>query len=158
MVTPTWPAGIHRQRIIEYTQTNRPYGYDYHLVTGQMYDNRVESIWTTDAEVHKHSWGTEQILRMSIQNMPPQMRGAPIPREIRRRFVRKGMRASGHLFDVETTFTLIDGSSQKRTDQLVYDIDIDEMDLGEKEQKQVLEAIFEQGEPITKYAHGKRLI
>lgn len=158
MVDPTWPTAVVRERLVESTRTDRPDGYDFTLVQGIEYENGVETLWRTAGKVFNREWGSEQILEMSVENMPPHMNLAHVPKRVERKFVRGRRRGKRFEATVEHTFTFADGSVQKDKDVGVFSRDVAELaDMSEAEMIEGFTATFEDGESLERFQPGKRL-
>lgn len=123
MTEPTWPTAVLRQRLIESSRTDHEDGYEFTQSVGIEYENGVETIWTTVGRVFKRSWGSEQVMDMSVTNMPPHMELAHVPARIERK-IRRGRRR-GRRFEAtfEDKFTFADGTVQFLKDTAVLDKD-----------------------------------
>lgn len=157
---PTWPSALRQQRLVEYSQTDRPYGYDFKHSVAIEFENDVETIWTTNGKVYDRNWGTEQILEMQVENMPPHMKLEEVPKRIERKFIRGRRRRNGFEATVEHKITFADGSMQAEKETAVFDEDVQEMaKLPEREVVEGLNAVYEHGEPISRISKpGKRYL
>lgn len=157
---PKWPSALRRQRLIEYSQTDRPYGYDFTHSVAIEFENGVETVWTTNGKVYDRRWGTEQILEMKVENMPPHMKLEEVPKRIERKFVRGRRRRAGFEATVEDKITFADGSVQSEKDTAVFEDDVQAMSkLSEGEVIEGLNAVYERGEPMDRISKpGKRYL
>lgn len=159
MADPKWPTAVQRQRLIESSRTDREDGYEFTQSIGIEYENGVETIWTTTGRIFNREWGSEQVLKMSVTNMPPHMSLAHVPRRIERKITRGPQRGRGR-FEVtfEDKFTLADGTVQFFKDTAITDRDVHELvDIPQSEVVDGLTATLERGESME-WAHpGKRL-
>lgn len=159
MSEPTWPTSLKGQRLIESSRTDHDDGYEFSQSIGIEYENGVETVWRTTGRVYNRPWGSEQVIEMSVTNMPPHMDLAHTPARIDRKIIRGKQRGNRFEVTFEDKWTYADGTTEFKKEAGVLDRDVEELvNAPQAEVDEALRANLDRGEPMDRFPAAKRLI
>lgn len=159
MSEPIWPTSLRGQRLIESSRVDHEDGYEFSQSIGIEYENGVETVWKTSGRVYNRSWGSEQVIEMSVTNMPPHMELAHTPARIDRKIIRGKKRGTRFEVTFEDKWTYADGTTEFKKEAGILDRDVEELvNAPQAEVDEALRASLDRGESMGRFPAAKRLI